>query len=178
MIISHKPHRTLVILLESKGRIVRSNQKIHTQEHQDEPKRCTAMDPGKSSTKIWSLENLQVMWSGINPIQSYCPYFGIQYYHQHESLDHQRALKGDSRPSTSWTLQGTCYWFRDPSVVVQKVEESESPLRTQNVPRHVWTCASHTSLAPKKCVPPICLGWWGGKWSLTKIPEKSKSEQI
>ena len=23
-----------------------------------------------------------------------------------------------------------------------------------------------------------CVGWWGGKWSLTKIPEKSKSEQI
>ena len=32
-----------------------------------------------------ALGNLQVMWSGIHPIQSYL-YLGIQY-HQHESLD-------------------------------------------------------------------------------------------
>ena len=152
------------ILLESKGRIVGSNQKIHTQEHQDEPKRYTAMEPGKSSTKIEALRIFKSCSQESTQFNHTARILISSSTYQHESLDHQRALKGDSRPSMSWTLQGTCYWSPDPSVVVQKVEESESPLRTQNVPRHVWMCASHTSLAPnhttiEKCVP--CIVWGG-----------------
>ena len=118
-------------LPESKGRIFRSNQKIHTQEHQDEPERCTIMDYGNDPKK-WSLgeSSSHVIRNPPNSI------ILVSWYPVPSAW--KFGLKGaPKRWCVSCFLRGTCYWSPDPSVVLQKVEESKSPRRRRNVPSNV-----------------------------------------